>query len=556
MTEHMCRVTIDGETRLYAEGTAYQEIAEEYQPRYEHQIVLVFVGKYRLRELRKCVEEDCELRFVTTGDPIGHATYKRSMCLLLVKAVHDVAGHDKLERVRLHFSVDKGYYCTVEGDVELTQDFLGKVEARMREISSENVPIDKRSIHTDSAVELFHRHGMYDKERLFEYRRVSKVNIYSINEFEDYYYGYMVPDTGCLKYFSLHLYDQGFVIQMPTRENPEEVPEFKPSPKLFHVLKESVLWGDGQNIETVGALNDMITKGDMREVVLVQEAHQERQIGEIAKQIADKGNVRFVLVAGPSSSGKTTFSHRLSIQLRVNGLSPHPIAVDNYFVDREHTPRDKDGNYDFECLGAIDIKQFNEDMSRLIRGEEVHLPIFDFKTGKRQYENHPKRLGEKDILVIEGIHCLNPKLTEMMDDENKFKIYISALTQLNIDEHNRIPTTDGRLIRRLVRDARTRGASAARTISMWPSVRRGEEENIFPYQEQADVMFNSSLLYELAVLKQYVEPLLFGVDKESEEYLEAKRLLKFFDYFVGIGSEYVPTNSLLREFIGGGCFNV
>lgn len=556
MTEHMCRVTIDGETRLYAEGTAYQEIAEEYQPRYEHQIVLVFVGKYRLRELRKCVEEDCELRFVTTGDPIGHATYKRSMCLLLVKAVHDVAGHDKLERVRLHFSVDEGYYCTVEGDVELTQDFLGKVEARMREISSENVPIDKRSIHTDSAVELFHRHGMYDKERLFEYRRVSKVNIYSINEFEDYYYGYMVPDTGCLKYFSLHLYDQGFVIQMPTRENPEEVPEFKPSPKLFHVLKESVLWGDGQNIETVGALNDMITKGDMREVVLVQEAHQERQIGEIAKQIADKGNVRFVLVAGPSSSGKTTFSHRLSIQLRVNGLSPHPIAVDNYFVDREHTPRDKDGNYDFECLGAIDIKQFNEDMSRLIRGEEVRLPIFDFKTGKRQYENHPKRLGEKDILVIEGIHCLNPKLTEMMDDENKFKIYISALTQLNIDEHNRIPTTDGRLIRRLVRDARTRGASAARTISMWPSVRRGEEENIFPYQEQADVMFNSSLLYELAVLKQYVEPLLFGVDKESEEYLEAKRLLKFFDYFVGIGSEYVPTNSLLREFIGGGCFNV
>lgn len=556
MTEHMCRVTIDGETRLYAEGTAYQEIAEEYQPRYEHQIVLVFVGKYRLRELRKCVEEDCELRFVTTGDPIGHATYKRSMCLLLVKAIHDVAGHDKLERVRLHFSVDKGYYCTVEGDVELTQDFLGKVEARMREISSENVPIDKRSIHTDSAVELFHRHGMYDKERLFEYRRVSKVNIYSINEFEDYYYGYMVPDTGCLKYFSLHLYDQGFVIQMPTRENPEEVPEFKPSPKLFHVLKESVLWGDGQNIETVGALNDMITKGDMREVVLVQEAHQERQIGEIAKQIADKGNVRFVLVAGPSSSGKTTFSHRLSIQLRVNGLSPHPIAVDNYFVDREHTPRDKDGNYDFECLGAIDIKQFNEDMSRLIRGEEVRLPIFDFKTGKRQYENHPKRLGEKDILVIEGIHCLNPKLTEMMDDENKFKIYISALTQLNIDEHNRIPTTDGRLIRRLVRDARTRGASAARTISMWPSVRRGEEENIFPYQEQADVMFNSSLLYELAVLKQYVEPLLFGVDKESEEYLEAKRLLKFFDYFVGIGSEYVPTNSLLREFIGGGCFNV
>ncbi len=556
LAERMCRVIIDGETREYAEGTTYRQIAQEYQSRYEHQIVLVFVGKYRLRELRKCVEEDSELRFVTTADPIGHATYKRSMCFLLVKAVHDVAGHDKIERVRLHFSVDKGYYCTVEGNVELTQDFLTKVEDRMRELSAENVPIKKRSVHTDNAVELFHKHGMYDKERLFEYRRVSKVNIYSINEFEDYYYGYMVPDTGCLKYFSLHLYDDGFVIQMPTKENPEQVPEFKPSPKLFQVLKESVVWGDCQNIETVGALNDMITQGDMREVVLVQEAHQERRIGEIAKQIADRGNVRFVLVAGPSSSGKTTFSQRLSIQLRVNGLKPHPIAVDNYFVDREKTPRDEDGNYNFECLEAIDIQKFNEDMKALLLGEEVYLPVFDFKTGKRQYESRPKKLGEKDILVIEGIHCLNPRLTEMMDDENKFRIYISGLTQLNIDEHNRIPTTDGRLIRRLVRDARTRGASAMRTISMWPSVRRGEEQNIFPYQEQADVMFNSSLLYELAVLKQYVEPLLFGVDKESEEYLEAKRLLKFFDYFVGIGSEYVPTNSLLREFIGGGCFRV
>lgn len=556
MEERKCRVSVNGEIREYPVGTAYQTIAEDYQSCYEHQIVLVFVGNNHLQELRKSVENDCEIRFVTTGDAIGHATYKRSMCFLLVKAVHDVAGHDKIERVRIHFSVDKGYYCTAEGDVKVTEGFLEKVSARMKQLSADKIPIGKRSVHTDDAVEMFHRHGMYDKERLFEYRRVSKVNIYSMNEFEDYYYGYMVPNAGCLKYFSLHLYDEGFVIQMPMRERPEEVPEFKPSPKLFQVLKESVLWGDCQDIETVGALNDMVTKSDMREVVLVQEAHQERRIGEIAKQIADRGNVRFVLIAGPSSSGKTTFSHRLSIQLRVNGLKPHPIAVDNYFVDRENTPRDKDGNYNFECLEAIDIVKFNEDMKALMEGKEVYLPVFDFKSGKRKYESRPKRLGSQDILVIEGIHCLNPKMTELMDDESKFKIYISALTQLNIDEHNRIPTTDGRLIRRLVRDARTRGASAMKTISMWPSVRRGEEENIFPFQEQADVMFNSSLLYELAVLKQYVEPLLFGVDKESEEYLEAKRLLKFFDYFVGIGSEYVPTNSLLREFIGGGCFNV
>ena len=478
------------------------------------------------------------------------------MSFLLVKAVHDTAGHDKVERVRIHFALGKGYYCTVEGEVKPDEEFLQKVSARMRELSEQRIRFDKRSVHTDDAVELFHRHGMYDKERLFEYRRVSKVNIYSINEFEDYYYGYMVPDAGCLKYFSLHLYDEGFVLQMPVKEKPEEVPEFKPSPKLFQAMKESVEWGDCQDIETVGALNDMITKGDMREVVLVQEAHQERQIGEIAKRIAEKRDTKFVLIAGPSSSGKTTFSHRLSIQLRVNGLRPHPIAVDNYFVDREHTPRDKDGNYNFECLEAIDIEKFNEDMEALIRGKEVYLPIFDFKTGKRKYDIRPKRLGPDDILVIEGIHCLNPKLTEAMRNECKFRIYISALTQLNVDEHNRIPSTDGRLIRRIVRDARTRGASAMRTIAMWPSVRRGEEENIFPYQEEADVMFNSSLLYELAVLKQYVEPLLFGVDRDSEEYLEAKRLLKFFDYFVGIGSEYVPTNSLLREFIGGGCFRV
>lgn len=552
----MCTVVADNETRQYEAGTTYQKIAEDFQYLHEHQIVLVFAGKYHLQELNKTLEEDCELTFVTTGDALGHNAYKRSMCFLLVKAVHDVAGHDRIERVRIHFSLDKGYYCTVEGKVALDEEFLERVDARMRELSRQKIPIRKRSVHTDDAVALFHRHGMFDKERLFEYRRVSKVNIYSMNEFEDYFYGYMVPDAGCLKHFSLHLYDEGFVIQMPSKEKPDAVPMFKTSPKLFEVMKESVRWGDCQGIDTVGALNDMITKNDMRQVVLVQEAHQERNIGEIAKAISERDGARFILIAGPSSSGKTTFSHRLSIQLQVNGLKPHPIAVDNYFVDREKTPRDKDGNYDFECLGAIDIEKFNTDMEDLLSGREVCLPVFDFKTGKRKYEGRPKKLGKNDILVIEGIHCLNPKLTEAMRDDSKFRIYISALTQLNVDEHNRIPSTDGRLVRRLVRDARTRGASAMKTIGMWTSVRRGEEENIFPYQEQADVMFNSSLLYELAVLKQYVEPLLFGVDKCSEEYLEAKRLLKFFDYFVGIGSEYVPANSLLREFIGGGCFRV
>ena len=553
--KRMYHVKIKNEVKEYEAGITYHDIAKEYQKDYEHEIVLVFVDG-KLQELHKRLKKDCEISFVTTADPIGHEAYKRSMSFLLVKAVYDVAGHKNIDKVRMHFAIGPGYYCTITGETRVDDDFLERVESRMHELVEADLSIKKRTVHTDEAIGLFGQYGMYDKEELFRYRRVSKVNLYSINEFEDYYYGYMVPDTGYLKYFSLHLYDEGFVIQMPVKEQPEKIPEFRPSPKLFHVLKESVLWGDCQDIETVGALNEMVTKGDMREVVLVQEAYQERRIGEIARQIADRKDVRFVLIAGPSSSGKTTFSHRLSIQLRVNGLKPHPIAVDNYFVDREHTPKDSDGNYDFECLEAIDIPKFNEDMRALLKGEEVYLPIFDFKSGKRKYESKPKKLGSQDILVIEGIHCLNPKLTETMADANKFKIYISALTQLNIDEHNRIPTTDGRLIRRIVRDSRTRGASASKTISMWASVRRGEEKNIFPFQEEADVMFNSSLIYELAVLKQYVEPLLFAVDKDSKEFIEAKRLLKFFDYFVGIGSEFIPTNSLLREFVGGGCFRL
>lgn len=556
MEKKMCVVQWKNESRQYEAGTTYQQIAEEFQKEYKHEIVLVMLDGSRLQELGRTLEDDCCIEFVTTADQAGYETYRRSMSFLLVKAVHDVGGHENIQRVRIHFSVSKGFYCTVEGNQVVDEAFLSRVTERMKELSAERIPIRKRSVRTNEAVDLFHKYGMYDKERLFEHRRVSSVNIYSINEFEDYFYGYMVPDTGYLKYFSLHMYDEGFVLQMPTVDEPEEIPPFEPREKLFQVLKESVKWGDVQDIETVGALNDRVTKDNMQEAVLVQEAYQERQIGEIAKQIAERKGVKMILIAGPSSSGKTTFSHRLSIQLRVNGLRPHPIAVDNYFVDREKTPKDENGNYNFECLEAIDIDRFNKDMNGLLHGEKVCMPIFNFKTGKRMETTTPKQLGENDILVVEGIHCLNPRLTEMLEDSQKFKIYISALTQLNIDEHNRIPSTDGRLIRRIVRDARTRGTSATQTIAMWKSVRDGEEKNIFPFQEEADVMFNSSLLYELAVLKAHVEPLLFGVDKQCPEYTEAKRLLKFFDYFVGIGSDFIPTNSLLREFIGGGCFQL
>ena len=551
----MYQVKIHDEIRQYEVGTTYLEIAKEYQKEYSHDIVLVTVDG-KLQELHKKVNRDCTLNFETTACDSGHKTYKRSMSLLLVKAIYDVAEHENVDKVRIHYSVSKGYYCTIEGNVVLDQQFLDQVEARMHQMVEADLPINKKSVNTDDAIATFARYGMHDKEKLFAYRRVSKVNIYSINEFEDYYYGYMVPSTGYLKYFKLYLYDDGFVLQMPEQKEPEIVPPFEPQNKLLHVLKESTSWGDMQGIETVGALNDRITKGDVRETVLVQEALQEKKIAEIAATIAARPELKFILIAGPSSSGKTTFSHRLSVQLRACGLVPHPIAVDNYFVEREENPVDENGDFDFECLEAVDVELFNRQLGDLLAGKEVVLPRFNFVTGHKEYGPDVKKLGKNDVLVIEGIHCLNPKLTQSLPDENKFKIYISALTQLNIDEHNRIPTTDGRLLRRIVRDARTRGASVARTINMWPSVRKGEEKNIFPYQEEADVMFNSALIYELAVLKPYVEALLFGVDRKAPEYVEAKRLLKFLDYFVGIGSENVPTNSLLREFIGGGCFQI
>ena len=397
---------------------------------------------------------------------------------------------------------------------------------------------------------------MYDKEKLFRYRRASRVNIYRLGNFEDYFYGYMVPDTSYLKYFELYLYDAGFVIQFPLQKQPDTVPPFKPQHKVFQVMKESVSWGDMLEVSTVGDLNDCISRGGMQDLVMAQEALQERKIAEIARTIAEDRSRKFIMIAGPSSSGKTTFSHRLSIQLKAAGLKPHPIAVDNYFVEREDTPKDEDGNYNFECLGAIDIKLFNDQMSALLRGEEVSMPTFNFLTGKKEYKGNTMQLGPDDVLVIEGIHCLNDALSHSLPKENKFKIYLSALTQLNIDEHNRIATTDGRLIRRMVRDARTRGASAKKTISMWPSVRRGEDENIFPYQGDADVVFNSALIYELSVLKQYAEPLLFGIRQGEPEYLEAKRLLKFLNYFQGVDSNLVPQNSILREFIGGSYFHV
>lgn len=556
MNQEMVKVTIDGKEHEYAIGTTYREIVDEYQEEVAEAPVILVMADGKLRELQKKLKGDCTLEFVTTKDHIGFETYKRTVCLVLLRAIYDVAGKENIEKVMIHYSVGNGYYFTMAGKAVLDQHFLDNVKTRMQELADMCTPIGKRSVNTDDAVSLFHHHRMYDKEKLFRFRRVSKVNIYNIGYYEDYFYGYMADHAGYVKYFDLKLYDEGFVLELPTRKNPSVISSFRPEGKIFQVQKESQEWAEKMDISYVGDLNDHITKEGISNILLVQEALQEAKISDIAQRIVLEGNKKFIMIAGPSSSGKTSFSHRLSIQLLAHGMKPHPIGVDNYFKNREETPLDEYGEKNYECLEAIDVEQFNKDMLALLRGERIELPVFNFKTGHREYKGDFLQLGPEDVLVIEGIHGLNDKLSYALPAESKFKIYISALTQLNIDEHNRIPTTDGRLLRRIVRDARTRGTSAKDTIARWPSVRRGEEANIFPYQEQADVMFNSALVYELACLKVYAEPLLFGIDKSEPEYLEAKRLLKFLDYFISVPNEDIPHNSLLREFVGGSCFDV
>ena len=556
MNQEMVKVTIDGKEHEYAIGTTYREIVDEYQEEVAEAPVILVMADGKLRELQKKLKGDCTLEFVTTKDHIGFETYKRTVCLVLLRAIYDVAGKENIEKVMIHYSVGNGYYFTMAGKAVLDQHFLDNVKTRMQELGDMCTPIGKRSVNTDDAVSLFHHHRMYDKEKLFRFRRVSKVNIYNIGYYEDYFYGYMADHAGYVKYFDLKLYDEGFVLELPTRKNPSVISPFRPEGKIFQVQKESQEWAEKMDISYVGDLNNHITKEGISNILLVQEALQEAKISDIAQRIVLEGNKKFIMIAGPSSSGKTSFSHRLSIQLLAHGMKPHPIGVDNYFKNREETPLDEYGEKNYECLEAIDVEQFNKDMLALLRGERIELPVFNFKTGHREYKGDFLQLGPEDVLVIEGIHGLNDKLSYALPAESKFKIYISALTQLNIDEHNRIPTTDGRLLRRIVRDARTRGTSAKDTIARWPSVRRGEEANIFPYQEQADVMFNSALVYELACLKVYAEPLLFGIDKSEPEYLEAKRLLKFLDYFISVPSEDIPHNSLLREFVGGSCFDV
>ncbi|MCR4938128.1 MAG: nucleoside kinase [Lachnospiraceae bacterium] len=553
----MITIKINGEEKQYAAGTTYDEVAAGYADKLNAPAALVMENG-RLRELTREVKQGAEVSILTLADNPGHKSYVRTAVFMLVKAIYEVTGRDKEKRVKVEFSIGNGYFIRpLWENADIDEAFLAKVKNFMDEMVKADIKITKTSYSTDEAREIFREAGMRDKDRLFKYRKSSSVNVYDLDGYRDYYYGYMLPSTGRVKYFELEKYEDGFMLLLPETAAHDSVDKFKPRNKLFNALDTASEWGHKLHINTVGDLNERICEDGIENVILVQEALQERRIAEIASDIVSRGGVKFVMIAGPSSSGKTTFSHRLSIQLASFGLTPHPIPVDDYFKNRVDTPKDENGNYNFECLEAIDIELFNHDMLALLGGEEVELPTFNFVTGEREYnKGKKKRLGPDDILVIEGIHGLNDRMSYALPVESKYKVYISALTALNIDGHNRIPTTDNRLIRRLVRDARTRGASAVRTIGMWPSVRKGEEENIFPFQENVDAMFNSASIYELAALKPFAEPLLFSVPADAPEYREAKRLLKFLDYFLSISSEKLPNNSIVREFVGGSCFNV
>ena len=552
----------EGREAFFPAGTDYLDIVRSIQKDYQEKIVLVRANG-KLRELKKTASDGDAIVPVTEADADGIKTVRRSTLFIMLKAVHDVirpeiTGHD----LRVDFSLSKGLYAYFTDGYQMSEKELDQVDSRMHELCAMDLPIEKITLPTDEAIHRFSEYGMKDKVRLFRYRRSSTVNIYRINGYEDYFYGYMVPSTGYVRVFQLFAYDQGFVLQMPVKEAPETLPPFVPQHKIYQAMQRTEDWGDKLGIRNVGELNDLVTGtgsslcSDVNELILIQEALMEKRLGDIAEMIAADPKRKIVMIAGPSSSGKTTFSHRLSVQLKAIGLRPHPIGVDNYFVNRDENPKDEHGNYNFENLESIDVRLFNDQLETLLSGGEVELPEFNFITGEKEFNGDMLRLEENDILVIEGIHCLNRKLYPQLKDENIFRIYISALTQLNIDEHNRIPTTDGRLLRRIIRDARTRGYNADRTISMWENVRHGEDRNIFPYQESADVVFNSALIYELAVLKTSVEPLLFAIKPDNPAFVEARRLLKFLEYFVGISPDIIPKNSILREFIGGSCFKV
>lgn len=497
-----------------------------------------------------------DVEFLDITSASGMRTYMRSLCFVLVKAVEDLYPQGKISLMQ---AISKGYYCDLHlADRSIGLDDVTRIKKRMQEIIAEDLPFIRTDCHTTKAMQLFRERGMADKVKLLETTGELYTSYYTLGDTVDYYYGSLVPSTGYIKLFDVVKYYDGLLLRVPNRKNPTQLEDVIKQEKMLDVFQEYHHWNDIMGISTVGDFNEACNQGHVTDLINVSEALQEKKIAHIAEEIAkrnENGNkVKLVLIAGPSSSGKTTFSKRLSIQLMTNGLKPYPISMDNYFVDREHTPKDDNGEYDFESLYALDLPYFEAQLQALLAGEEIVLPRFNFTTGKREPSGEKLRIDDNMILVLEGIHALNPKLIPNIPDSNKYKIYVSALTTILLDNHNYIPTTDNRLLRRIIRDYKYRGYSAQETISRWESVRAGEDKWIFPYQEQANAMFNSALLFELAVLKDYAEPILRKVPNSCVAHSEARRLLRFLKYFVSVPDNQLPPTSLLREFLGGSSF--
>lgn len=538
--------------KKYPQGITLQEISRDFQSEHKSMIVAAKVD-HVIKDLQTKLSQYADIEFIDMESADGAEVYLRSVEFLLIVAAHELYPQAK---IIVESSLGNGLFCRVLMEEQLAEKHVKQLSAKMREIVAENRPITKKTMPKEAAAQLFLKQYNTEKVKLIESLQRERVSIYCCGEYYDYLYGAKVPNTGLLDKFALDFCYGGIILRTPRPEQPDEPAPLKAQPKLAKVLREADSWADILNCDYAPILNEHIANGNIGNLIRLSEALHEKQIVKIAGQITeDLENIRLVLIAGPSSSGKTTFAQRLAIQLQVNGIKPQTISLDDYFVNREETPRNAFGEYNFESLYALDLKLFNEQLVQLLAGNEVELPRYNFINGRREANGRKIKLQPQQPIIIEGIHGLNEQLTASIPRENKYKIYISALTQLDLDAHNRISTTQSRLIRRIVRDNQFRGSDAKKTIAQWGAVRAGEEENIFPYQEDADVMFNSALIYELGVLKKYAEPLLQRVGQEVPEYTMAHRLLDFLEYFSSIDNETdIPNNSIIREFIGGSCF--
>jgi uridine kinase len=545
-------LNIDGNEKQYNLeennlGIPLKEIAKDFEDRHKGKICIASVDN-KLRELNYNVFDDCKIKFIDTTEEDGKRVYFRALSFILVMACKELFGDGK---VVIEHSLSKGLYCEVHIGRDLNEVDLKNIKRAMQEKIDKNYEIEKVEMSRNEAIEIFNENKLYSKAELLKYKDYDSTTVYKCGDYIDHYYGYMLPSAGDVSIFNVELHNKGLILFGPNKNDKTVPTKYVSQPKLANIYYETEQWSKLLGIDKVVSLNRIVENNEYGDVIRTVEALHEKKIAQIADEIS-KYNKRIILIAAPSSSGKTSFANRLSIHLRVNNLNPISISLDNYFVDREFTPLDELGNFDFESIYAIDLDKFNSDLKKLLDGEEIQEIKFDFKTGKRVETNKTIQIDKNQPIILEGIHGLNPMLTDSIDDDEKFKIYLSALTQLNLDNHNRIPTTDLRLIRRIVRDHNFRGYSAEKTILQWESVRRGEKKNIFPYQEEADIIFNSACVYELSILKGYVKPLLEEIETSSEAYIESNRLLNFLQYFVELEDiSDIPSTSILREFIGG-----